>query len=110
MDAGVSHVVLAVSYRAEQMEQELRQEAEKVSGDHRACRVVPSRTDEAGAATGGRRSVVITGPVVSYRAEQMEQELRQEAEKVSGDHRACRVVPGRADGAGAATGGREGQW
>ncbi|KAF0287799.1 Mannose-1-phosphate guanyltransferase beta [Amphibalanus amphitrite] len=30
VDAGVSHVVLAVSYRAEQMEQELRQEAEKL--------------------------------------------------------------------------------
>ena len=35
VDAGVSHVVLAVSYRAEQMEQELRQEAEKVRVTHR---------------------------------------------------------------------------
>lgn len=31
--AGVTHVVLAVSYRAEQMEQEVAKEAQRVSGD-----------------------------------------------------------------------------
>lgn len=47
--AGVTHVVLAVSYHAEQMEQELAQEAQRVSEKECGCvTVVYSRSHQIG--------------------------------------------------------------